>query len=126
SYSIRMLAWKLAGLIATVWAIDDGEKIQKEAAAAAAPGLATGAGNPVWSPGSPIRLFAMKNETVAFQVVVAADATPLSDVTVDLDALATETPPGTRIVGRPIERFVEHFFVVPRASGGKTPGESLG
>jgi Domain of unknown function (DUF4091) len=114
-----------------VWAIDDGEKIKQDAGP---PGLATGAGNPVWSPGQPIRLFAMKNETVAFQIVVAADASRLEGVTVDLDALATDTTrianaPGatdpTRYVGRPIERFVEHFFDV-RPSGGKVPGESAG
>ena len=115
-----------------VWAIDDGEKIKQDAAPSA---LARGAGNPVWSPGAPLRLFAMRNETVAFQIVVHADGAPLSSVTVDLDALATETArianaPGatdpTRYVGRPIERFVEHFFDVPRPSGGKVPGESLG
>lgn len=115
-----------------VWAIDDGEKIKQDAPPEA---LARGAGNPVWSPGQPIRLFAMKNETVAFQIVVAADASPLAGVTVELESLATESTaianaPGavdpTRYVGRPIERFVEHFFDVPRPSGGKQPGESLG
>ncbi|HSO34268.1 MAG TPA: DUF4091 domain-containing protein [Labilithrix sp.] len=114
-----------------VWAIDDGEKIKQDAAPAA---LASGAGNPVWSPGQPVRLFAMKNETVAFQIVVAADASRLEGVTVDLDALASANArianaPGatdpTRYVGRPIERFVEHFFDVPRPSGGKVAGESL-
>ncbi len=116
-----------------VWAIDDGEKIKQDAAPP--PPLATGTGNPVWSPGKPIRLFAMKNETVAFQIVVTADDSPLAGVTVDLDALVADTSkianaPGaadpTRYVGRPIERFVEHFFEVPRASGGKVAGESLG
>jgi len=115
-----------------VWAVDDGEKIKQDAAPS---GMASGTGNPVWSPGQPIRLFAMKNETVAFQIVVAADGSRLDGVTVELDALATDTAkianaPGatdpTRYVGRPIERFVEHFFDVPRASGGKQPGESLG
>ena len=115
-----------------VWAIDDGEKIKQDAA----PGpLASGDGNPVWSPGAPIRLFAMKNETVAFQIIVATDASPLSGVTVDLEALASDTAKianaaaatdPTSYVGRPIERFVEHFLDVPRPSGGKDPRESLG
>lgn len=116
----------------TVWAIDDGEKIKQSAP----PGpLAAGTGNPVWSPGKPIRLFAMKNETVALQIVVAAEDAPLAGVTVDLDALTNgaatiANAPGatdpTSYVGRPIERFVEHFLDVTRASGGKDPRESLG
>ncbi|MBS2012657.1 MAG: DUF4091 domain-containing protein [Deltaproteobacteria bacterium] len=116
-----------------VWAVDDGEKIKEDASSRA--GLAVGESNPIWSPGAPIRLFAMKNETVAFQIVVAADDAPLSGVTVDLAALsngdatianAKDATDPTRFVGRSIERFVEHVFDVPRASGGKDPGESLG
>ena len=120
----------------TVWAIDDGEKIKEDATTLP---VAQGTGNPVWSPGQAIRLFAMKNETVAFQVVVAADASPLDGVTVDVDPLAgpggatlanDATGPGTTdptwFVGRRIERFVEHYFDVARASGGATRGESLG
>jgi len=116
-----------------VWVIDDGEKIKEDAIAT---GLATGVGNPVWSPGEPIRLFAMKNESVAFQVVVTAKDAFVDGVTIDLDMLATDS--GARIqnapgatnpaqyVGRPIERFVEHFLTVQRASGGNHPRESLG
>ncbi len=120
------------GAAPVVWAIDDGEKIKQDEAPAQ---LAGGAGNPVWSPGRAIRLFAMRNETVAFQIVVAAGDAAISGVTVDLDALASSaatianapgaTDPG-RYVGRPIERFVEHFLAIARPSGGKVPGESLG
>ena len=92
-----------------------------------------GVDNPVWQPGQPVRLFAMRNESVAMQVVVEADGEPLDAVTVDFAAL--DGPDGAHIanvgvlasaVGRPIERFVEHFVNVRRASGGKTHGESLG
>ncbi len=133
---VALLALTLAPRVAmaapVVWAIDDGEKIKQDAPPSA---LASGAGNPVWSPGQPIRLFAMKNETVAFQIVVAADASQLKGVTVDLDSLGAattriENAPGatdpTRYVGRPIERFVEHFLDISRPSGGTVPGESLG
>jgi hypothetical protein len=123
---------RAAAAAPVVWAIDDGEKIKQDEAPAQ---LASGTGNPVWSPGQPIRLFAMKNETVAFQIVVAAGESLLSGVTVDLDALGSgaatlanapgATDPG-RYVGRPIERFVEHFLAITRPSGGKVPGESLG
>jgi hypothetical protein len=126
------LALHTASAQATVWAIDDGEKIKQDAVASP---LATGEGNPVWAPGQSIRLFAMKNETVSVQIVVGADAGELTNVTVDLDSLTSESSkiqnaPGAtdplKLVGRPIERFVEHFFVVPRASGGVTANESLG
>jgi hypothetical protein len=147
-YSKRMTAWsyrvgaalalfaplalpRAAEAAPTVWAIDDGEKIKQDAPP---PPLATGEGNPIWSPGQPIRLFAMKNETVAFQVVVHASE-PLSSVTVDLASLAAESAKienapdakdPTRYVGRPIERFVEHFFDIRRASAGRRANESLG
>ena len=130
--AIALALPRVAGAAPLVWAIDDGEKIKQDEK----PGpLASGNGNPVWSPGAPIRLFAMRNETVAFQIVVTADASPLSAVTVDLDALssgtskianAPATTDPTRYVGRPIERFVEHFFDIPRPSGGKDPREALG
>jgi hypothetical protein len=128
-----LLVSRVAVAAPTVWAIDDGEKIKEDAP----PGpLAAGTGNAVWSPGQPIRLFAMKNETVAFQIVVSADDAPLEGVTVDLDELGTAdgakiqnaqgaTDP-TKYVGRPIERFREHFFTVARASGSKDPRECLG
>jgi MYXO-CTERM domain-containing protein len=118
----------------SVWVIDDGEKIKRDATASP---FAAGIDNPVWSPGQPIRLFALRNETVAIQVVVTADATPLGAVAVDLDRLlgppndaiqnaAGATDP-TKFVGRPIERFVEHFFDVTRASGANyDPSTSLG
>ncbi|HEY7957543.1 MAG TPA: hypothetical protein VII38_19685, partial [Polyangia bacterium] len=117
----------------SVWAIDDGEKIARDAIATP---FARGIDNPVFAPGGPIRLFSLRNETVAVQIVVSADAAALAGVTVELKALrgpggaTLENAPGaidpTRFVGRPIERFVEHYFFLARASGGRTPGESLG
>ena len=114
-----------------VWILDDGDKVLRDQPAT----FASGADSPVWSRGQPVRLFAMRNETVAFQVVVSADDARAS-VTVDLSPLATEggakieNAPGandpTSYVGRPVERFVEHFFEIARASGGRVPGESLG
>jgi hypothetical protein len=78
----------------------------------------------------------LRNETVALEVVIEAD-TAQGGVTVDLAALAgpggaviandpAATDP-TRFVGRPIERFVAHFFEVTRASGASyDPTASLG
>jgi hypothetical protein len=115
----------------SVWVVDDGEKIRRDATSTP---FERGELNPVWSPGTPVRLFAMRNESLAIQVVVEADDRPLLGVTVALPDL--EGPGGARMfedsAGRPdrpsgaIQRFVEHFVVVRRASGGRTPGESLG
>jgi hypothetical protein len=117
----------------SVWAIDDGEKIKRDATSL---GFETGTGNPVWGPGAPLKLFGMRNETIAFQIVVEADATALSGVTVELDALKTAggatianaagaTDP-MKYVGRPIERFVESYFQIKRESATGTTSESLG
>jgi Domain of unknown function (DUF4091) len=111
--------------------IDDGEKIRRDATATP---FERGEQNPVWRPGEPVRLFAVRNESVALQVVVEADAAPLAAVSVALPRL--DGPNGAGLLEgagspaggpeRPIERFVEHFVVVRRASGGATAGESLG
>src|SRR5262245_49766115 len=71
---------------ATVWAVDDGEKIKEDAVSP----LPTDR-NAVWAPGAPVRLFSVKNETVSFQIVVSADTTPIEGVTVDLEELASDT-----------------------------------
>jgi hypothetical protein len=121
----------LARAAPSVWVIDDGEKIRRDATTTP---FEQGLENPIWRPGETVRLFALRNESVALQVVVEADEAPLRAATVTLTALdgpdgATIAedeagPPGAML--RPIERFVEHFVVVRRASGGRAPGESLG
>jgi hypothetical protein len=98
---------------AKVWAIDDGEKIRRDDTALP---FQRGAENPVWKPGQPIRLFALRDEVVAFQIVVEADAAPLYGVTVALAPLEGAGGEAIRI-----ERFVEHFFEIkrPSSTGGK-------
>jgi hypothetical protein len=116
----------------SVWVIDDGEKIRRDATSTP---FERGVDNPVWRPGAPVRLFAMRNESVALQVVVEADDTPLLAATVTLPDLSGPNGakmfegPATADGGGPrgaIEPFVEHFVAVRRASGGRVPGESLG
>ena len=118
----------------SVWVIDDGEKIRRDATSTP---FERGEQNPVWRPGAPVRLFAVRNESIAFQVVVEAGDAALDAVSVDLSELdgpasaklaaPTLAPADAmRLVGRPIERFVEHFVSPRRASGGRTPGEALG
>lgn len=98
----------------TVWVVDDGRKLRADGPP---PAESEGIDNPVWSPGNGVRLFAMRSETVALQVVVEAGAEDVTNVAVDLDAL--DGPDGARLVngtgaaahaeGRPFERFVERF-----------------
>jgi hypothetical protein len=103
----------LANASPSVWVIDDGEKIRRDATSTP---FERGEHDPVWRPGGPVRAFAMRNETIALQVVVEAGDAPLPHVTVDMDPLGAVR----------VERFVEHFLQVRRPSGGRTPGESLG
>jgi hypothetical protein len=103
---------------ATVWAIDDGERVGRDAIGSP---LATGAGNPVWRPGQPIRLFALGDEVVAFQVVVEADAAPLDGVAVEVEPLVG---PGGGAIR--VERFVEHFFDIPRPSSANGTDHCIG
>jgi len=117
----------------SVWMVDDGEKIRRDALSTS---FESGVDNPIWAPGGVARLFAMRNESVAFQVVVEADDAALDAVTVELDEL--DGPDGAKMVEGPpaargataesgrIERFVEHFVDVRRASGGRNRGESRG
>jgi len=132
---------------AVVWAVDDGEKIPRDAAHRPSP-CKTGALNPVWRPGQPIRLFALRDEVVAFQVVVEADSDdrPLTGVTVELAPLAGPGDDGVQreaiqreaiqreaiqreAIQREaiqIDRFVEHFFDIPRPSAQNGERYSLG
>jgi hypothetical protein len=105
-----------------VWVIDDGEKIKRDSTTLR---FEQGIDNPIWSPGQPIRLFAFKNETVAFQVIIEAENSDLTSITLDLDTLYgpsgsiihnTSSDP-SQFVGRYIERFVEHYFHIDRQSG---------
>jgi hypothetical protein len=103
---------------ATVWAIDDGERIGRDAAGSR---FASGEDNPVWRPGAPIRLFALRDEVVSLQVVVEADAAPLDGVTVELVALEG----AGRAASIGVERFVEHFFEIKGASSTRGSDRNL-
>ncbi len=112
-----------ASVSGQVWVIDDGEKIKRDATSLR---FEQGIDNPIWAPGEPIRLFALRNETVAFQVVIEAENTELTAVTVDLDTLFgpdgalihNQSTDPSQFLGRYIERFVEHYFHIDRKSGG--------
>src|ERR1700688_3849926 len=80
----------------SVWMVDDGEKIRRDAVSTPFEG---GGDNAIWHPGEPAHLFAMRNESVAFQVVVEADGTPLDGVTVELPEL--DGPDGAKLLDEP-------------------------
>ena len=96
-----------------VWVIDDGEKIKRDATSLP---FASGTSNPVWSPSQPAHLFALRNETVALQVVVQADATALAGVTVDL--------PSLRDRGARRSRTRQEPRIRRATSGGRSSGSS--
>ena len=88
--------------LTSVWATDDGTKIPRDVSPATA-ALARGEANPVWAPGRPLRLFAMRDEVVAFQIAVQG---PAAGVQIDVEGL---DPAIT------VERFVERFLDVQRS-----------
>lgn len=106
-----------------VWIADDGARVRRGDTASP---LASGEGNAIWRPGSPVRLAALRDEVVAFQVIVEAGDAPLGAVTVDLAAL---TPPSDHpeLAAPTVERFLEHYVTVAgRSHNTRRPEESLG
>ncbi len=108
-----------------IWVIDDGEKVIRDAINLP---FKNGTNNPIWSPGQPIKLFSLRNETVAFQIIIEnLNTGTLKGVTVDLERLigpggaelknAEGANDPTNYVGRYIERFVENYFYLEKHSG---------
>jgi len=107
--------------VAAVWAVSDGEKVERDDRA-----HPLKAKNAVWD-GRTVRLAAARNEIVAFQVVVEADRAGLGKVSGSLPGLrrrgGTETiayaPPATDptlSAGRPIQLFSVHYMNVTAES----------
>jgi hypothetical protein len=104
--------------LGAVWALDDGTKIT---AGDVAHPLARG--NGVFSPAPPaVTLFGLRNEIVAFQVILQGGDAPTGDVTVSLDAVgpidnrgATDDP-DHYFVDRYIEIFEQRYLHVRERS----------
>ena len=75
-----------------VWAVNDGEKIERDVTNHPAAGH-----NSAWD-GRTIRLFGARNEIVAFQLIVEADERVIDALSVRVPALASATD---RITYRP-------------------------
>ena len=103
-----------------VWVVDDGVRVQSNAGVVPA---MSGHGVPIWQPDTPIRIFGLPGETLAFQVVVTAGSEPLIGVQVDLELVRG-------VAGNPTTLSADRFVVLDlrlsQRSGGKTPRESLG
>jgi hypothetical protein len=102
-----------------VWAVGDGDKVERDEKNHPA-----SARNAVWD-GRVVRLFAARNEIIAFQVIVEADGDGIGQLSVRLPELVsasdriTYQPPGadpTNSVGRPIQIFTTNYMLVSDVS----------
>ena len=127
---LRLLAVALActGLCAPpahagvrrVWAVNDGVKVDRDARDHPAR-----AANSAWD-GRRVRVFAARNEVLAFQLIVEADAVGIQKLAVSLPRLVGPAgstlvyrPPAadpTDYVDRPIQLFVAHYMRVAMPS----------
>jgi hypothetical protein len=113
---------RLPGGLAAVWATDDGDKIERHDLAHPAR-----LGNLVWNPDVGIDLWALRNETVAFQVVLEGDEAGACCLQVSMSGLQASdgaairndfTRPGAdegdlaNSVGRRVEVFREIYLPV--------------
>ena len=115
-----------AGL-ASVWAVDDGEKIFRGNTTSP---LKTGQGNSVWN-GSSVSLSAARNEIVAFQLILQADGSGANTVNVTVSDLTNggytikgshPLPSPNNYVGVGVELFTEHYLNVSVLSGDPNAG----
>jgi hypothetical protein len=102
-----------------VWAAGDGEKVERDARSHPA-----AARNPSWD-GRTVRVFAARNEIVAFQVIVEADGRGVRELSARLPSLTSARdriiyqPPRadpTDAVGRPIQIFAVNYMLVTTPS----------
>ncbi|HEY8560340.1 MAG TPA: glycoside hydrolase domain-containing protein [Pyrinomonadaceae bacterium] len=105
----------------SIWAVNDGEKIERDDQ-----NNRNEKSNSVWD-GRKIKIFAARNEIVAFQIVVEADAKGIERLSVRLPELARAGGGGrvryvapaadpTDYVGRRIQLFAVHYMNVTAAS----------
>ena len=102
-----------------VWVVNDGEKVERDARNHPA-----AARNSAWD-GRVARIFGARNEIVAFQVIVEADARGINALSVGLRELRSSSnrivyrvpaADPTDYVDRPIQIFAEHYMEVTSPS----------
>jgi hypothetical protein len=104
--------------VAGIWAVGDGEKIERDEKASP-----LRAANAVWD-GRTVSLFGARNEIVAFQVIVEADGDGIGALSAALPELKSSggarlvyAPPvadPAQFVGRPIQLFSVHYLEVTK------------
>ncbi len=102
-----------------VWAVTDGEKVERDALNHPA-----SLRNAVWD-GSVVRLFGARNEVLAFQIIVEVDARGVRELSVQLPELVSATDrivyrrpaaDPTNTVGRPIQIFAANYMQLTTSS----------
>jgi hypothetical protein len=107
--------------VASVWAVSDGEKVERDERA-----HPLKARNAIWD-GRTVRLAAARNEILAFQVIVEADAAGIRSLSASLpelrrrggaETIAYTAPAGdpSLSAGRPIQLFSVHYMDVTAES----------
>ena len=102
-----------------VWAVHDGEKVERDARQHPARGR-----NTAWD-GRVVRIFGARNEVIAFQMIVEADESGIRELALTLPSLvsdrdritykAPEADP-TKYVGRPIQIFAVNYMLITTRS----------
>jgi hypothetical protein len=117
--ALLLLASSADAGIRRMWAVNDGDKIERDATTGPA-----SARNSVWD-GRVVHVFGARNEVVAFQVIVEADGRGIGALSLRLPALVSARdrisyrPPAadpTDYAGRPIQIFAEHYMLVTTPS----------
>jgi hypothetical protein len=105
----------------SIWAVDDGEKVFRTNLEST---LKSGEGNSVWD-GEKVRLFAARNEIVAFQLILEADDEGAAEVNVTVSDLTKGSasirgshplPRPNTYLGVGVELFTEHYLHVGHPS----------
>ena len=116
---VALVAGDAEAGVRSIWAVGDGEKIDETRLESPLAAL-----NSVWD-GKTVRLFAARNEIVAFQVIVVADAKGIGALSAALPRLqgtretivyAAPAADPTLSVGRPIQLFSVHYLNVTKAT----------
>jgi hypothetical protein len=119
AFTLLMAAGPARADVRRVWAVDDGEKVERDARDHPA-----GARNTVWD-GRTVRIFGARNEIIAFQVIVEAGARGVRELSARLPSLISSSdrivyqPPRadpTDSVGRPIQIFAVNYMLVTTPS----------
>jgi hypothetical protein len=119
AFAVLIGAGQVEAGIRRVWAVNDGEKVERDGRDHPA-----SARNTTWD-GRAVRIFGARNEVIAFQVIVEADERGVRELSLRLPSLISDRdrityqPPSadpTDSVGRPIQVFAANYMLVTTPS----------